>query len=134
MFNDKKTNDQVLERNIIAKSTAINGDISSEGDFRIDGVVEGTIKTTGRVVIGANGTVKGNVECANADIEGTFNGKLLVSNLLFLKATATINGEVHIHKLSVEPGASFNATCSMKSSKGIKELKSNDSSKTEKTA
>lgn len=132
MFSEKKPTDQVLERNIIAKNTSITGDVVSEGDFRIDGIVEGTIKTSGKVIIGAEGTIEGTVECAYADIEGTFNGKLFVSEMLFLKGTATVNGDVHINRLSVEPGATFNATCSMKS--GVKELKKNDSQKAEKSA
>ncbi len=133
MFSEKKSNQpQVLERNIIAKCTSIVGDISSEGDFRIDGTVEGSIKTLGRVVIGINGVVKGNVECANADIEGSFSGKLMVTELLSLKKSANIKGEVFINKLLVEPGAVFNATCVMKS--GVKELNKNGSQKAEKTA
>ena len=129
MFTDKKNNqNQDLERNIISKNTSISGDIHSEGDFRIDGLVEGTIKTSGRVVIGSEGTV----ECSNADIEGDFFGKLIVSELLSLKSTAKINGEVFINKLSVEPNATFNATCSMKS--GVKELNTNERKKAGKTA
>ena len=132
MFSDKKSKEpEILERNIIGQQTTIVGDITSKGDFRVDGSVEGTIKTTGRVVIGAKGQVKGNVECVNADVEGKFSGKLNVSQMLSLKSSATINGEVVIGKLSVEPGADFNATCNMKGS--IKELK-NEQSKKEKTA
>jgi len=133
MFSEKrKTQNQVLERNIIAKNTSIVGDIISEGDYRIDGTVEGTIKTKGRVVIGTQGTVKGTVECSNADIEGTFVGKLSVSDLLSLKSSAKIEGEVFINKLSVEPNATFNATCTMKT--GVKELNNNERKKAEKTA
>lgn len=131
MFADKKNTNQVLERNIIAKNTTITGDIKSDGDFRIDGTVEGTIITQGRVVIGAKGFINGDVQCGNADIEGSFTGKLIVSELLTLKSSAKISGEVFINKLSVEPGATFNATCEMKS--GVKELK-DGFKKAEKTA
>ena len=132
MFSEKKDKQpQVLERNIIGKNTSIIGDVISEGDFRIDGKVEGTIKTTGRVVIGKSGSVSGKVACANADIEGRFSGELVVNNLLTLKATAKISGDVVISKLSVEPGAEFNATCAMKGS--VKELKNEQTAK-EKTA
>jgi cytoskeletal protein CcmA (bactofilin family) len=125
MFTEKKSNSpQVLERNTIAKNTSITGDIKSEGDFRIDGSLEGTINTNGRVVIGVEGSIKGTVECENADIEGTFSGKLMVSELLSLKKTAKISGEVIINQLLVEPGALFNATCEMDYS-GIKELNRN---------
>ena len=112
------------ERNIIGKNTAISGDIKSDGDFRIDGALEGTLTTEGRVVIGTNGFVKGTVFCANADIEGKFSGELRVSKTLSVKSTANISGDVVISKLSVEPGASFNATCSMKGS--VKELNHNE--------
>lgn len=132
MFSEKKDKQpQVLERNIIGKNTSIVGDIISEGDFRIDGKVEGTIKTNGRVVIGQSGSVSGRIDCNNADIEGKFSGELQVNSLLTLKATAKISGDVIISKLSVEPGAEFNASCAMKGS--VKEL-NNGKAKQEKTA
>lgn len=121
MFKEKNsTENTVLERNRIGKKTSIVGDIISEGDFRIDGTVEGTIKTQGRVIVGAEGIVKGQLDCVNADIEGAVTGTILVSEMLTLKSTAVINGDVVIGKLTVEPGASFNATCTMKGM--VKEL------------
>ena len=133
----KNTNPEkskVMERNVIAKNTTIIGDIKSDGDFRIDGTLEGSLKTDGRVIIGSDGFIKGKVEATNADIEGKFSGELLVSNTLTIKATADISGEVIIGKLSIEPGASFNATCAMKGA--IKELNSDNDEKglSEKTA
>ena len=136
MFNTNKIpqKTKAMERNVIAKNTTIVGDIKSDGDFRIDGALNGTLTTNGRVIIGAEGSIKGKVEATNADIEGTFTGNLLVSNTLTIKATANISGEVIIGKLSVEPGASFNATCAMKGA--IKELNLNNDEKirSEKTA
>ncbi len=133
MFTEKKEKlPLVSERNVIGKNTTIIGDIISDGDFRIDGKLEGTVKTTGRVVIGKSGSISGKVECSNADIEGKFSGELIVNSLLTLKATATISGDVVISKLSVEPGAEFNATCAMKGS-SVKELNNGKTSK-EKTA
>lgn len=132
MYKDKKEKQQqILERNIIGSNTSIVGDIISEGDFRIDGKVEGTIKTGGRVVIGKLGTAIGKIECSDADIEGKFSGELHVFNLLTLKASAKISGDVVISKLSVEPGAEFNATCAMKGA--VKEL-NNEQSKQKKSA
>ena len=132
MFSEKKEKQpQVSERNIIGKNTSFVGDVISEGDFRIEGKVEGTIKTTGRVILGKSGSINGKVECDNADIEGKFSGELKVNSLLTLKSTAVISGEVVISKLSVEPGAEFNATCAMKGS--VKEL-NNEKTTKEKTA
>jgi cytoskeletal protein CcmA (bactofilin family) len=138
MFSSKNTKKtqikSVMERNVIAKNTTIVGDIKSDGDFRIDGSLDGNIITNGRVIIGAEGIINGKVECTNADIEGKFTGELLVSNTLTVKTTANITGEVVIGKLSIEPGASFNATCAMKGV--IKELNGTNDKKrsAEKTA
>ncbi|TVZ56344.1 cytoskeletal protein CcmA (bactofilin family) [Lutibacter sp. Hel_I_33_5] len=118
MFTNKEKTDytpKTMERNVVAKTTKIIGcDIKSEGDFRIDGLLEGTLTTKGRVIIGVDGHINGVVDAVHADIEGKFSGKLLVHEVLTVKATAKISGDVVINKLSVEPGATFNATCSMK--------------------
>jgi cytoskeletal protein CcmA (bactofilin family) len=132
--NEKKSSKPtIMERNIIAKNTTFIGELTSDGDFRIDGVLEGTLKTKGRVIIGLEGNIKGTVDCENADIEGKFSGDLKVNSTLTIKATASIVGEVVIGKLSVEPGASVNATCSMKGA--LKDINQKDAkSATEKTA
>ena len=136
MFSNKEKTQKpkVMDINVVAKNTAIIGDIISEGDFRIDGTLEGNIKTKGRVIIGVSGSVKGKIDAVNSDIEGKFSGDLLVQETLTIKATAIISGDVVIGKLSVEPGATFNASCSMRGA--IKELnKPNEQQKlSEKTA
>ena len=124
---------KAMERNILAKNTKIVGDLSSEGDFRIDGVLEGTLTTKGRVIVGVDGSIQGKVFCDNADIEGKFSGELKVNKMLTIKSSASISGDVVLGKLSVEPGAAFNASCSMKGA--LKELNANDSKTAEeKTA
>ncbi len=122
MFSDNKKprmmNEIGGQPNRIEKNTKIKGDIISEADFRIDGKLEGNLKTSGKVVIGKDGYINGKVECVNADIEGNFNGELLVSDLLSLKSSAVIEGTVSVTKLAVEPGATFNASCTMKGKGG----------------
>ncbi|UJH69018.1 polymer-forming cytoskeletal protein [Allomuricauda sp. SCSIO 65647] len=115
MFSDNKrpTDFGAGQPNRIEKNTKIKGDITSEADFRIDGKLEGNVTTSGKVVIGKDGYIKGKVECVNADIEGKFNGELQVKDLLSLKSSATIEGTVSVSKLAVEPGATFNASCTM---------------------
>ena len=135
MFKDsKKVKQQNLDstssQNIIAQGTKVVGDLTSEGGFRIDGIIEGNLKTPGKVVVGKTGYIKGTLEGADAYFEGKFSGKLQLSGTLTLKATAEIEGDVIVGKLSVDPGASFDVTCVMKS--GVKAIK-NERSK-EKTA
>lgn len=103
-------------QNRINAGTTLKGDIESQGFFRIDGVIEGNVTTPSKVVLGKSGSIIGTLTCKDADIEGTFEGSLNVSGTLSLKATANIEGEVEVGKLAVEPGAIFNASCSMKGS------------------
>ena len=124
MFTDHKNSKSNLnsfsQQNTIAKGTTFNGDLISEGDFRIEGTIIGSLKTSGKVVIGKTGLVDGVLTCNNADLEGKFKGNLNVSDMLSLRSSAQVEGEVHIGKLSVEPGATFNANWLMKGS--VKEL------------
>ena len=99
--------------NMIGSGTIITGDIQSKGDIRVDGTLKGSINTEGKVVLGANGTIEGDVICQDADISGTINAKITVSTLLSLKATARLNGDIVTSKLSIEPGATFTGSCSM---------------------
>jgi len=126
----KSITSSTIQQNRIVQGTKIIGTVVSDGGFRIDGEIEGDVKTEGKVVIGTTGKIKGTLTCENADIEGVFNGKLVVKETLSLRSTATIEGEVFISKLAVEPGATFNATCTMGS--GVKILNTN--SIEEKTA
>ncbi len=99
--------------NLIGLGTKIIGDIISAGDVRIDGTLRGNLKIDGRLVIGPNGKVEGDVMCANADISGEIKGTLNVAEMLALKATAKILGDMAIGKLSIEPGAVFTGSCNM---------------------
>ena len=117
------------QQNVIAQGTKIVGDIESKGPFRIDGTIQGNIKTDGKVVVGKSGNIKGTLQAINVDIEGQFSGKLILKGTLSLKSSARIEGEVQVNKLAVEPGASFNATCSMGAVKAL-----NNGEKTNKEA
>ena len=102
--------------NRIGLETEIKGDISSKGNFRIDGKVQGNIKTQGKIVIGSKGFVKGTIECIEADIEGMVDGSINVERVLTLRSTCNIKSDTVVGQLSVEPGATFNGVCKMRSS------------------
>ena len=103
----------LASHNLIGAGTSIEGDIRSNGDVRIDGALVGTIETKGRLVVGATGSIEGDIVCQNALIEGAIKGKITVSELLSLKATAKLAGDITTNKLAIEPGANFSGTCSM---------------------
>jgi cytoskeletal protein CcmA (bactofilin family) len=99
--------------NLIGNGTGIVGDITSNGDMRIDGSLKGNIKISGKLVVGPSGNIEGNIECQNADVSGEINGKLTVNELLSLKASAKVLGDIITGKISVEPNATFTGTCNM---------------------
>ena len=99
--------------NMIGAGTTITGDVQSKGDIRVDGTLKGSVSTEGKVVLGREGVIEGDVACKNADISGTLKAKITVSQLLSLKASSKLNGDIITNKLSIEPGASFTGSCSM---------------------
>ena len=103
--------------NIINEGTLIKGDISANGDIRIDGELRGNIDARGRLVIGPKGKVEGEIDCNNIEVSGYLKGKITVSELLTMKYSARIFGDVIAGKLSVEPGSLFTGTCTMGDSK-----------------
>lgn len=115
----KSYTDLLGKTNRIVEGTIIKGNILSHADFRLDGDLVGNFQSDGKIVIGPAGSVKGDIACKNADIEGKFEGKIQVIEILNVKAKASIHGEVVCGKLSVEPGAEFSATCVMKTNQKV---------------
>jgi len=99
--------------NLIGNGTEITGDIICSGDLRIDGTLSGNISAKGKIVVGETGRIKGEVSCKNSDISGIVEGKVSVLELLSLKSTAKINGDISTAKLAIEPGSKFTGYCSM---------------------
>lgn len=109
----KNNDSESLLGNMIKSGTEINGNIKCSGDIRIDGNLIGTLHTEGRLVVGESGNIDGEIVCKNAEISGTIKAKISVKELLSLKSTSNLEGEISTNKLHVEPGAVFNAVCSM---------------------
>jgi cytoskeletal protein CcmA (bactofilin family) len=99
--------------NLIGTGTEITGDVNSNGDIRVDGSLNGNLKTAGKVVIGETGKVSGEIDCKNSEVLGEVHGKIKVSELLSLKATAKIFGDIITKKLAIEPGSKFTGNCKM---------------------
>lgn len=99
--------------NLISSTTIVTGDITTESDIRIDGTLTGNLITNGRLIIGTNGTIEGDIRCKSAEIEGTMKGKMVIDELLSLKSTSSFAGEITTSQLLIEPGAIFQGNCQM---------------------
>ncbi|MFL5747324.1 MAG: polymer-forming cytoskeletal protein [Niastella sp.] len=121
MFNQKSKSETSSEvsapgtgaATIIAAGTTLKGDISSNGDIRIDGSLQGNIQCQAKVVIGSNGSVEGDISGQTADIMGKVAGTIKVKELLQLKGGSNVNGNLYAGKLQIEPSANFNGQCHM---------------------
>ncbi len=113
MAKDNNNNNGASFHNALTAGSKIVGTITADSDFRVDGHVEGDLTCKGKVVVGQKGYIKGTIDCMNAEIYGTIDGKMNVSEILTLRQTAVINGEINVGTLIIEPNATFNGTCVM---------------------
>lgn len=102
-----------VRNNLIGNGTTIKGEISATGDVRVDGTVLGTVKSTGKVVIGQQGLVEGDIACNSADISGRVKGSMRVAELTTLKSTSRLEVELYTKQLLIEVGAIFTGKCDM---------------------
>jgi len=98
---------------IIGAGTTITGDLASNGDIRIDGVLNGNLTAKAKILIGPDGTVEGDIEGLQADVLGKVVGKIKVKELLHLRGKATLHGDIYAGKLQIEPTVTFNGQCHM---------------------
>jgi cytoskeletal protein CcmA (bactofilin family) len=104
--------------NVIAQGTQLQGNMLTASDCRIDGALRGNIESKAKIIVGRSGIVEGNIKCANIEIEGTVKAEsLLVSELVSLKATANLIGNIETGKIAIEPGAEFSGNCKMRNNR-----------------
>lgn len=104
--------------NSLVQGTNVEGNVQADKDIRIDGTLRGTLHCKGKVIIGPTGFIAGDITCENAVIEGRFEGVLIVGDVLHVKETAKVEGDVFTQKLVVQPGSIFNVKCKMGTQNG----------------
>lgn len=116
MFNkqDQKVADELSNSsNIIGKGTILTGNLETYGNVRVEGKIVGDIKTKSKAAFGHSSQVDGSILAQNAEVAGHITGTVEISEVLVLKATAVIDGDIITNKLIVESGAVFNGSCKM---------------------
>lgn len=99
--------------NALTAGSKITGTVETENDMRIDGVIDGDVKCSSKLVVGEHGRINGNVQCQNAEIMGKIDGSIVVTYSLALRSTGVITGDIVTQTLVVEPNAMFEGTCKM---------------------
>jgi cytoskeletal protein CcmA (bactofilin family) len=98
---------------IIGPGMKVVGDCQTDGTIRVEGAVEGSVHAGKAVVIGKQGSVKGNIVTQDAVVSGRVQGTLVAESRLELQATCHIEGEVHTRRMQLEEGAVLNGTVHM---------------------
>ncbi len=114
--------------NIIGEGSVLKGNLNTSGNVRLEGKVIGDLSSSSKVACGETSVVDGNVIAENAEIAGKVTGKVTVSELLILKSTASIHGDISTSNLIIESGANFNGACTM----GKEEIEEDEGSEDEK--
>lgn len=104
-------NIQKSEVNTIIEGTKITGELETSSNFRLDGFVKGTFKSTAKIIIGSAGVIEGELFSESAEIEGKVIGNINIKGLLVLKPTAKIEGNIIAGTMNVESGAIFDGQC-----------------------
>ncbi len=121
MFNkeNQATAEIMNSNNIIGKGTTFTGNIETFGNIRIEGKVVGDVISKSKVAVGPSAVIEGKLLAQVAEVEGEVKGKVEVTDLLILKPTSKVSGDIYANKLTVESGAKFDGQCKM----GQKNLK-----------
>lgn len=136
MFHKKDTQTKEQKSgsvNIVGEGTEITGNLSTNGDIRIDGKIIGDVRSKAKVVVGITGTVEGNIYSNEAELAGKVNGNVDTAEILFLKASSKLDGNISSNKLVIENGADFTGHCQtgLSLTKSIFDGKEKESGKTQ---
>lgn len=138
MFNSSKNKgESVISNNllnIIGPGTHITGDLVSDGDFRVDGRIDGHVTVRQRLVLGEQGVITGDIEAKDATVAGHLKGNIKVEQTLVLKPSSKIDGDIVTDKIIIESGAQFNGRCSMNQQLTPAQAKLNGSAKAKASA
>lgn len=103
---------------IVSTSMRIEGELKSNGNIKIDGVISGKIHTAQDVLIGPNAQIDADIIAANAVIAGIVKGNISVKNSLLILETGRVAGNLACSSLGIREGAYLNGNCRMQEPKG----------------
>lgn len=98
---------------IVGASVKLKGNLRSDGDILIEGMVTGDLKTSGAVVIGESASVVANIKGQNVAVAGVVQGNIEASDKLEISNTGKVIGDIAANVLSISAGASFSGKCTM---------------------
>lgn len=106
---------------LIGKNTDFVGNMTAEGTVRIDGKIKGDVFLTGNLIMGEQGSIKGNVKSDNIHLSGVIKGNVLSANQLHITTTGKLYGDMTVNNIVIDEGGLFHGNCIMMESETIAE-------------
>ena len=106
-----KRDDEIIS--LLGKGTEIAGEISFSGGMRVEGVIKGTVRSEGSLIIGASGAIDAEVNVRNISINGEFRGIIRASDRVEIHKDGKVFGDIYSPCLIIEAGATFEGHCNM---------------------
>ena len=94
---------------IISSDMRITGNITSEGEVQVDGIVDGDVRGA-KVSIGLSGHIAGAVSGERILVRGRVNGQIR-AQLVTLTRTSQVKGDIFHETLSMQSGAKLEGHC-----------------------
>ena len=107
---------------IIAAGMTVTGDIDSAGVVKVEGRVEGSVRTARQVLIGRQGEVKGDIETREAVIGGRVEGTITATERVDVQATASVTGDIHTKSIVVQEGGKINGSVKMSDAAAVRSI------------
>jgi cytoskeletal protein CcmA (bactofilin family) len=98
---------------IIGPSVMVKGNLTSNGNIVIEGILKGGLKTTGNVFIGDKAEIAADIEAKSARVGGEIKGNIKIEGVLEIVSSAKIFGDIECASISIETGAILNGKCTM---------------------
>ena len=92
---------------VLSRGVSINGSVKFKNELLIDGEVEGKINSTGRLTIGKNGRIRGEIRTKSVTVEGTVEGNITAGERCALRAGCTVRGDIEAPRLVLDEEATF---------------------------
>jgi cytoskeletal protein CcmA (bactofilin family) len=92
---------------LLSRGVSIKGTVKFSDELLIDGEVEGTIHSTGKLTIGEHASIRGEIKSKSIVVRGNVEGDIFASERCELQAGCTLNGDIEAPRLVVDENATF---------------------------
>ena len=115
-----KKNKKLESITVIALNSDFKGDLNIKGGLRVEGIINGLVNADS-VTVGQSATVKGEITAKKIIVEGKVEGNLKAKEIIEIKSTGKVLGEIFTNKISILEGGVVNGKVETKGdeSKGV---------------